>query len=400
MSEFTNKEKKRVKDLTNYILGLLAEKNGNNLLTQYQILETKFTPLEILQAIENVFHSETDMEKLKTVSNKLFNILYEHLSNYKKPDYPKKSIINFLIKDNNELKKQLTKTKLKIKQINNEIASETLNLLKKDFQQIQEYTEHYTVMQNIVFSEIEKQIKEHQCLKIMWSFHDDIILNIKKTIKSLQKKDFNLKEFNKTIGKIYFNINTIIFREENLLFPIIFDFLPEESQANMLSQLKGFHLAFVDTSTINLKTTNALLDNKDKNQNIIKLSTGELTLKQLELIFSHLPVDITFVDEKDEVRYFSSPKDRIFPRTTGIIGRKIQNCHPQESVDIVNKIVDAFKKGKKNDASFWIKISDKYVLIKYFAVRDKNENYKGILEVSQEISDIQKISGEKRLLDW
>jgi len=168
----------------------------------------------------------------------------------------------------------------------------------------------------------------------------------------------------------------------------------------MLIQLREFKLAFADTSSIMYGSKGGNSLSAILNQSEIKLSTGVLTTEQLELIFKHLPVDITYVDEHDEVRYFSSPAHRIFPRTTGIIGRKVQNCHPHESVHVVNQIVEAFKKGEKSEASFWIKMGSKYVLIKYLALRDESNNYRGVLEVSQEISEIQKIKGERRLLDW
>ena len=117
-------------------------------------------------------------------------------------------------------------------------------------------------------------------------------------------------------------------------------------------------------------------------------------------MFNHLPVDITYVDENDEVRFFSTPKKRVFHRSISIIGRKVQNCHPPDSVHIVEKIVEAFRRGEKDEASFWIHMRDDYLLIRYFAVRDAGGKYRGVLEVTQEIGDIQKIEGEKRLLDW
>jgi len=118
------------------------------------------------------------------------------------------------------------------------------------------------------------------------------------------------------------------------------------------------------------------------------------------LLFNHLPVDITFVDENDKVAYFSAPKKRIFPRTKTIIGRDVHNCHPPESVHVVEKIVDSFRNGKKDVANFWIDMKGIKVLIQYFAIRDEHGNYKGVTEVSQEISEIQNLQGEKRLLDW
>jgi uncharacterized protein len=132
----------------------------------------------------------------------------------------------------------------------------------------------------------------------------------------------------------------------------------------------------------------------------VNLGTGVISPEQIIRIFNHLPVDITFVDEHDTVVYFSAPKKRIFPRTKAIIGRKVHNCHPPESVHVVEEIVSSFRKGEKDEASFWINFKDEKILIQYFALRDENGIYKGVIEVTQEIGDIQKLEGEKRLLDW
>ena len=106
------------------------------------------------------------------------------------------------------------------------------------------------------------------------------------------------------------------------------------------------------------------------------------------------------MDENNEVKYFSSPKERFFVRSKAIIGRKVQNCHPHESVHVVNEIVESFRNGERDKASFWIQIKNKFVLIQYFAVRDEQERYRGVIEVSQDVTDIRKLEGERRLLDW
>jgi PAS domain S-box-containing protein len=111
-------------------------------------------------------------------------------------------------------------------------------------------------------------------------------------------------------------------------------------------------------------------------------------------------VDITFVDKDDAVKYFNKAEKRIFVRTKAVIGRKVQLCHPQKSVHVVNKILEAFKKGEKDVAEFWIQAGDRLVHIRYFAVRDRNGKYLGTMEVTQDITDLKKIEGEKRLLDW
>lgn len=120
----------------------------------------------------------------------------------------------------------------------------------------------------------------------------------------------------------------------------------------------------------------------------------------IEALLDSMPIEISFIDENDEVKYFNKNGDRIFPRPRSIVGKKVQQCHPQKSLHKVLQILEAFKNGKKDVAEFWINLKGRQIYIRYFAVRDKDGNYLGTLEVSQDITDIKKIEGEKRLLDW
>jgi hypothetical protein len=132
----------------------------------------------------------------------------------------------------------------------------------------------------------------------------------------------------------------------------------------------------------------------------LKLATGGLTLEQLNLVLTHLPVDLTFVDRDDRVAYYSEGPERIFPRSPAIIGREVRNCHPPKSLHLVNKILDAFKSGDRDSAEFWITIGGKFIHIRYFAVRDAEGRYAGTLEVSQDITNLRRLEGQNRLLDW
>ncbi len=129
------------------------------------------------------------------------------------------------------------------------------------------------------------------------------------------------------------------------------------------------------------------------------LTTGNLTLAQIDLMLTNLPVDITFVDENDTVRYFSNTPQRIFRRTPAIIGRKVQNCHPPASVDKVVKIIEDFRAGNRDVAEFWIQMGGKFIHIRYFAMRDAAGAYRGTLEVSQDITALRQLEGERRLLE-
>jgi PAS domain S-box-containing protein len=131
----------------------------------------------------------------------------------------------------------------------------------------------------------------------------------------------------------------------------------------------------------------------------VSFETGSLSREELEAILNTLPVDITFVGKDDKVRYFNQCEDRIFPRTRAIIGRSVQQCHPQKSLHVVNRIVEDLREGRQDVFEFWMNHQGRFVHVRYFSVRDENGEYLGTLEVTQHITDIKKLEGEKRLLD-
>ena len=125
----------------------------------------------------------------------------------------------------------------------------------------------------------------------------------------------------------------------------------------------------------------------------------KLSYEVIEALLDALPVDITFVDKDDRVRYFNKEGKRIFARSRRIIGIKVQKCHPQKSIHVVNQILEDFRNNRRNSANFWTDLKERKIYIRYFAIRDKEGKYLGCLEVTQDITDIQRITGEKRLLD-
>ena len=133
---------------------------------------------------------------------------------------------------------------------------------------------------------------------------------------------------------------------------------------------------------------------------VLEFETGSLSKEELEAILNALPVDISFIDKEDSVKYFNKAEERIFVRTKAVIGRKVQQCHPPKSVHVVDSILEAFKIGEKDVAEFWININSRLIYIRYFAVKNKNGKYLGTVEVTQDITGIKEIKGEKRLLDW
>jgi PAS domain S-box-containing protein len=125
-----------------------------------------------------------------------------------------------------------------------------------------------------------------------------------------------------------------------------------------------------------------------------------LSQEQLAGILETIPIEISFVNEDDVVKFWNKHETRIFKRPTSVVGKSVQNCHPNQSVDKVNKILSDLKAGKRDSAEFWINLREKKVYIRYFAVRNKAGKYLGTLEVTQDITEIKEIEGEKRLLDY
>lgn len=202
------------------------------------------------------------------------------------------------------------------------------------------------------------------------------------------------------IGLVHYIIQEVtdmIYREENILFPMALSHFTEYEWVKIAqgSDEIGYCLTEPEAEW---KPERNVLEEKTISEGYIKMETGILSLKQLELLLNHLPVDITFIDHNDVVRYFTQGKERIFARTKAVIGRTVQNCHPPKSVHVVEELLTDFKSGRKDCEDFWIKFRDQYILIRYFAVRDENGSYIGTLEFTQNIDPIQAIEGEKRIL--
>ncbi len=313
------------------------------------------------------------------------------------------------IQENREAKrilKKLIKAAKKIKKATPQ--AKDIQIFKDHFQQLKEFEKHFQRKENQLFPELEAK-KFTGPTKVMWGKHDEIREMIRNIQKLIDKEQWS--SLYKQIKSLSSAIKKLIFLEEKILYPTSMKKLNTKEWADIKQGGPEIGYAWVTPSNLweaqlekSLKTkgknTEEMKTMKPKDKDTIKLSQGKLTTQQIDLLLKNVPFDLTFVDENDTVRYYSDTEDRIFPRSPAIIGRKVQNCHPPKSVHIVNKIVQNFKDKKKDHADFWIHLGDKFVYIRYFPVYDEDGNYKGVIEVSQEVSDIQKLEGERRLLDW
>jgi len=239
----------------------------------------------------------------------------------------------------------------------------------------------------------------------MWSFHD----NLREQFRLIQYylKMNNLEKAVTNTPFLTDGIYRLMGVEENVLFPNALDILTENDWIEMRKGEEeiGWMLShtpppFPKVEYIHPSEDFTVREMPFSLENTSHFDEGYMTVDQVNLLFRTMPLDLTYVDENDRVIFYNRGEERVFPRSAGIIGREVKFCHPPKSVGTVLKILEEFRKGTQNESSFWINYKDRSIYIRYFAVRDANKTYKGVIEMSQDITDIKKIEGEKRLLDW
>ncbi|MEM2965212.1 MAG: DUF438 domain-containing protein [Candidatus Bathyarchaeia archaeon] len=270
---------------------------------------------------------------------------------------------------------------------------------------LKEVNVHYTRKEQLLFPFLEKY-GFYGPSKVMWGKDDEIRELMKKGLEGLDRveEEVELEEYVKSIlTPLLDEVEGMIFKEEKILFPTALEKLRVEDWVEILKESDDVGYAFIEkpkeTTLLIEELKRAVTEEPAVKGELIQFPTGELSLKELLSILNTLPVDITFVDKDDTVRFFSDKQDRIFVRTKAVLGRKVQNCHPPKSLDIVERILQSFREGVRDSADFWINYKGRLVLIRYFAVRDREGKYLGTMEVIQDITKIKKLEGEKRLLD-
>ncbi len=234
--------------------------------------------------------------------------------------------------------------------------------------------------------------------QVMWALHDDIRIALKSAQAGI--KNALAPDVVNTLRYLSKSIRDMIYKEEHILFPMAKDFLTDAEWLKARQGEEEIGYAWITPEQGWTGGTGAAPGQDSATEGTVRLDTGQMTIEQVNMMLKHMPADISFVDENDEVRYYSATKDRIFPRSPGVIGRKVQNCHPPRSFAMVQKILDEFRAGRRHKADFWIQMKGRFLLIQYFAVRDEKGTYRGTLEVSQDVTDIRKLESQKRLLDW
>lgn len=257
---------------------------------------------------------------------------------------------------------------------------------------------HYARKEQLIFPYLEKYNRPAPA-KVMWGVDDEIRGQLKYARDRARLADPDAAKY---AAEAVRKIHEMIFKEERILIPMLVELLTEDEWFLIAQESAeiGYCLVEPEIAWHPVRADIGQREAADALQQagLIRFPTGLLSNEQLMALMDALPVDITFVDDKDIVRYFNRADDRIFPRPKTVIGRHVSNCHPPASVHVVEKLVADFRSGARDQEDFWIKMGSRYVLIRYYAVRNEKRDYLGTMEITFDIAPIQAITGQKRIL--
>lgn len=398
----------KIENLIAYCQGLYHKEDGKALYLKYLKDIQSITPQDLVIVQYEQLKMGYTPKQLLEVVDKLMNVFHKSLSQFQWQRPAQNSFLHDMMSENAGLIAYLNAFKDKIK---NNSLEEILPELKAFIEDTKAYNAHLLKIENILFPYMERKAEYFNGLKIMWSLHDelrDIWKDLGGQVEAAQN-NVNTKDLHVKLGKFFFVLFGLVQKQELVLFPTASMKIDDEEFQSMRQQSLEYEFAFIEPPEIIVVksskggyrvSTSLPQSNYSSLKHFFQAETGHMDFEQLSLLLDALPIDMTLVDENDKVAYFSRPKDRIFPRSIAVIGRDVRNCHPPESVHVVEEIIASFRRGDKDEAEFWLQMKGLFIYIQYFALRNENGQYRGTLEVSQEISKLRALEGERRLLEW
>ncbi len=357
---------------------------------------------EIEQSLINEGLSPEEIKKFCNVHALMFKeTLEESITKETSPAHP----VHLFKLENREVEK-ITKG---IRELFEKRDGKSLERLKEELREmllrLKEVEKHYERKEQLLFPFLEKQ-GFFGPSKVMWGKDNEIRDLLRNSLSKVDliRNEEQFDEYQKSLlNPLLEEIEGMIFKEENILFPTSLEKLKTSDWVEILKESDEIGYVYIEkpkeTEALIRELKEALLEVPEIEEEKVLFPTGSLSPEELMHMLNTLPVDYTFVDREDLVRYFSAGKERIFVRTKSVLGRKVQNCHPPQSVHVVEKILQSFKNGRREPYEFWISFRGRMIYIRYFPVRDREGAYLGTLEVTQDVTEIQKLKGEKRLLD-
>ena len=277
--------------------------------------------------------------------------------------------------------------------------------LRTIFNNLSDVDKHYKRKEYLLFPFLEKHLITGPP-KVMWGKHDEIRELLKSSFEALESPISTAEEMKSIVQLVLAPavemLDGMIMKEEEILLPMAMDTLNDDEWYKIYQETPEFGYCLFDPED-EWKPTGVKVEKQEYvNADAIRLSSGAFNLAELEALFLHLPIDITFVDKNDKVRFFSHSPNRVFERNRSIIGRDVRMGHPPGSVHVVEQILSDFKSGKENKAVFWMSkfMGDRFIYIEYSAVRGKDGEYLGVVEITQDITQMRKLEGDQRLLSY
>lgn len=406
MSELINNREYRQKILKELILELHGGKSVEEVKSRFATLIEGVSPSEISE-MEQALISEgmpvSEVQRLCDVHAAVFEGSIEDIHRAENeattPGHP----IHTFREENSALEALINEKLFPLVESSEDAQG---NAYTKELSEIMgrlwEIDKHYSRKENLLFPYMEK----HGITappKVMWGVDDEIRAEIKEVRSLLENNQHGpeLLEKSKAVGT---RIIDMIFKEENILFPMVLDSLSQNEWVEIEKSSNEIGYCLYKPATrwlpiVKTEDDKVSVEAGKVHEGYVHFDAGFMLPEEINALLNTLPVDMTFVDKEGKVKYFSQGKERIFARPKTIIGREVSNCHPPASVHVVEDIVNDLMSGKKDHEDFWIKMGEQYVYIRYFAVRNSAGEYLGTLEVSQDIKPIQEITGEKRLVD-
>jgi DUF438 domain-containing protein len=369
------------------------------------------SPTEISQMEQRLIEEGMPEEEVKRLCDVHVEVFKHSLEEQEVPKTPAGHPVHTLMEENRASEKIIDDLNLVLSRIgsppNEDAYKYNRTRLKGIVDKLWEIDKHYLRKENQLFPKLEAHGVAGPS-SVMWAIHDDIRERLK--IAKAHIEEDNVDGLVPTLTNASEMIKQMIYKEEHILYPMSLEVLSGEEWVAVRNGEEELGYAWITPSGkwpvgdpgVQMMQKAEVPKEAPAGDDKLKLYTGALSREQINLVLNFIPMDITFVDANDEVAYYTAGfgDERIFPRSPGIIGRKVQKCHPARSVNVVENILDEFKSGKKSVAEFWVEVGGRLVHIRYFAVRDKEGKYKGTLEASQDITDIKKLEGQRRLLDW
>jgi hypothetical protein len=410
MSELINNRQKRIDIMKTLIRqlhqGLAEERVKHQLESLLDQADYSDVFLMEVQLIQEGIPAEAIQDLCDTHTR----VLKGHLDLQETPETNPGHPVHTFVYENLELTRTSTQIRHLMAKIKSQSADSDVTEIMDEIHQLlnnlMDVEKHYLRKENLLFPYFEKNDLPGPPT-VMWGKHDETRELLKGTLSGFQEvHQFTALEaaaYNQfSVLTVVDAIDDMVYKEEKILYPTALNLLTEQDwyEIYLQSDEYGYCLyapefEWIPEGGIHKEFTKPLAQDGR-----VQMPTGSFKLNELIEIFKTLPFDLTYVDKDDTVRYFSPGADRVFARSRTILGRKVQYCHPPKSVHIVNKIVKDFKAGKQDRARFWINLGGKLVYIVYYAVRNDAGEYLGTLEVTQDLTEVRELDGERRLLAY